>query len=258
MRFLTATQHHRLPRRPGFAKVGHRNTGNTTMIDNPPLLTIHRGHRRPAKALVEAFRLAQTSHVCDAMNGRGALDWRIKPLVAQQSLFVGPALTCHAYPADIVAMFGALAEAEPGDVIVCANDAFTGTAVFGDLAAAMMRNKGVAAFITDGLARDKAGIAATGLPVFCQGISPNSPARNGPGTVGAPITLGGVHVRSGDIVVGDQDAVVVVPQEKAEAVLERLALIRIAEAETERKVRDGMTMPGFMAEIIAAARIVGG
>ena len=225
------------------------------MIDNPPLLTIRRGHRRPDKALLEAFRFAQTSHLCDAMDGRGALDWRIKPLNPAQSVFVGPALTCHAYPADIVAMFGALAEAEPGDVVVCANDSFTATAVFGDLAAGMMRNKGIAAFVTDGLARDKAGIIATGLPVFCQGISPNSPARNGPGTVGFPVTLAGVHVRPGDIIVGDPDGVVVVPQERAEQVLTRLAEIRKAEAETERKVKEGMTMPGFMADIVANARI---
>jgi 4-hydroxy-4-methyl-2-oxoglutarate aldolase len=225
------------------------------MIDNPPLLTIRRGHRRPDKALLEQFRFAQTSHLCDAMDGRGALDWRIKPLNPAQAVFVGPALTCHAYPADIVAMFGALAEAEPGDVVVCANDSFTATAVFGDLAAGMMRNKGIAAFVTDGLARDKAGIIATGLPVFCQGISPNSPARNGPGTVGFPVTLAGVHVRPGDIIVGDPDGVVVVPQERAEQVLARLAEIRKAEAETERKVKDGMTMPGFMADIVANARI---
>ena len=164
------------------------------MIDNPPLLTIHRGFRRPDPALVAAFRGAQTSHICDAMDGRGALDWRVKPLDPANASFVGPAMTAHAYPADVVAMFGALAEAEPGDVIVCANDGFTATAVFGDLAAGMMRNKGVSAFVTDGLARDRAGIVATGLPVFCQGISPNSPARNGPGVVGAPITLAGVYV----------------------------------------------------------------
>jgi regulator of RNase E activity RraA len=66
-------------------------------------------------------------------------------------------------------MFCALSEAEPGDVIVVANDSYTLTAVFGDIAAGMMRNKGVAAFVTDGLARDKAGIVATGLPVFCRG-----------------------------------------------------------------------------------------
>jgi len=228
------------------------------MIDNPPLLSIHRGFRRPEKALVEAFRGAQTSHLCDAMDGRGALDYRIKPLDAGNANFVGVAMTAHAYPADIVAMFGALAEAEPGDAIVCANDAFTATAVFGDLAAGMMRNKGVAAFVTDGLARDKAGIIATGLPVFCAGISPNSPARNGPGVVGAPVTLGGVHVCPGDIVVGDADSVVVVPQGQAQVVLKRLREVQGAEVETERKVREGMVMPGFMEAIISNARIVGG
>ena len=47
------------------------------MIDNPPMLTIHRGWTRPDPALVDAFRGAQTSHVCDAMEGRGAVDWQI-------------------------------------------------------------------------------------------------------------------------------------------------------------------------------------
>jgi len=228
------------------------------MIDNPPLLSIHRGFRRPDPALVAAFRGAQTSHICDAMDGRGALDWRVKPLDPANAVFAGPAMTAHAYPADVVAMFGALVEAEPGDVIVCANDAFTATAVFGDLAAGMMRNKGVAAFVTDGLARDKAGIIATGLPVFCQGISPNSPARNGPGTVGAPVTLAGVHVCPGDIVVGDADAVVVVPLAQAAAVLTRLRAVQAAEVETEARVRDGLVMPGFMEDIISNARIIGG
>src|SRR6266536_3875954 len=109
------------------------------MLHNPPLLTINRGHRRPEKALVEAFRGAQTSHLCDAMDGRGALDYRIKPLDPGNAVFVGPALTAYAYPADSVGMFGALAEAAPGDVLVVACDGFTGTAVVGDLAAGMMK-----------------------------------------------------------------------------------------------------------------------
>ena len=47
------------------------------MIENPPLLTIHRGHRRPDRTLIEAFRGALTSHLVDAMEGRGAVDWRL-------------------------------------------------------------------------------------------------------------------------------------------------------------------------------------
>jgi 4-hydroxy-4-methyl-2-oxoglutarate aldolase len=230
----------------------------TPMLHNPPLLTIHRGHKRPSKALIEAFRGAQTSHLCDAMDGRGAVDWRIKPLDPENAVFCGPALTAYAYPADTVGMFGALHEAEPGDVLMVACDAFTGTAVLGDLAAGMMKNKGCAAFVTDGLARDKAGILATRLPVFAAGVSPNSPARNGPGVVGLPVTLGGIQVKSGDIVVGDADSVVVVPQGRAEAVLKALEEVRANEVVAEKRVREGATMSGPMEPIIAAARIVQG
>ena len=59
------------------------------MLGNPPILTIHRGFRRPDPALVERFRSAQTSHLCDAMEGRGALDYRIKPLDPANAVFAG-------------------------------------------------------------------------------------------------------------------------------------------------------------------------
>lgn len=226
------------------------------MLGNPPILTIHRGHRRPDPALIARLRGAQTSHLCDAMDGRGALDYTIKPLDPANAVFAGPALTAFAYPADVAAMFGAVHEAQPGDVIVLANDAFTRTAVFGDLAAGIMMNKGVAAFVTDGLARDKAGIVATGLPVFCRGIQPNSPALNGPGVVGAPVTLGDVYIRPGDAIVGDADGVVVIPYEQLERVLDRLEQVRAAEVRTEKLVREGATMLAGPARVIAEATIL--
>src|SRR5690348_542657 len=226
------------------------------MIDNQPVLTIHRGHRRPGKTLIEAFRGAATSHLVDAMNGRGALDWRIKPLDPANARFVGAALTAHSYPADIHGMVGAAMEAQAGDVICCANDGFTGTAVIGDLAAGILRNKGVAAFVTDGLARDRAGIMAAGLPLFALGISPNSPASTGAGQVGAPIVLGGVPITSGDIVVGDEDGVVVIPLEHAETVLERLRAVRAAEKEAEAAVKAGATSMPSWHEVMRQAKIV--
>lgn len=227
------------------------------MLDNPPLITLHRGHRRPDRAILEAFRGAQTSHLVDAMDGRGALDHRIKPMDPANAAFAGPALTALAYPADVVGVYGALWEAEPGDVIVVANDAYAGTAVIGDLVAGMMRNKGVAAFVTDGLARDRAGIVATGLPLFAAGVIPASPAANGPAVVGAPVTLGGQHVRPGDIVVGDADGVVIVPLDRAEAVLERLAAVRAAEERAIAAVATGATSTERMRAIMAGARIIG-
>ena len=226
------------------------------MIENPPVLTIHRAHRRPDRTLIEAFRGAHTSHLVDAMEGRGALDWRIKPLDPANANFTGPALTAHSYPADIFGMIGAAMEAEAGDVILCANEHYTGTAVIGDLAAGMMRNKGVAAFVTDGLARDRAGIVAAGLPLFAMGISPNSPASTGPGQVGAPVVLGGVQVSSGDIVVGDADGVVVIPLAQADMVLARLRAVQAAERAAEASVKAGATSFPSWHEIHRNARII--
>jgi len=226
------------------------------MLDNPPLLTIHRGHRRPDPALVARFRGAQTSHLVDAMDGRGAMDFRIKPMDPNRAAFVGPALTAFAYPADIVGMVGAMLEAQPGDVIVLANDAYTGTAAIGDLVAAMMKNRGVAAFVTEGLARDKAGIIEAGMPLFAAGVVPTSPAANGPGVVGAPIICGGVAVRSGDVVVGDADGVVVVPQERAEAVLTALSAVQAAEARALAAIAAGATENEKFRKLVAGARIL--
>ena len=226
------------------------------MLDNPPLMTIHRGHKRPDSALIEKFRGAQTSHLVDAMEGRGAVDYRIKPMDDANASFVGPAMTAFAYPADVVGVYGALAEAEPGDVIIVANDSYTGTAVIGDIVAGMMKNKGVAAFVTDGLARDRAGIVASGLPLFAAGIVPTSPAANGPAVVGAPVVVGGQHVRSGDIVVGDVDGVVIIPQDKAEAIYERLEAVRAAEVKAIANVEGGATGNDRIRAIVATARIV--
>jgi len=70
--------------------------------------------------------------------------------------------------------------------------------------------------------KDIEGILPVGLPVFCRGITPNSPVRNGPGTVGLPVILGGQQVCAGDLVAGDRNGVVVVPYNKIEDTLNLL------------------------------------
>lgn len=226
------------------------------MIKDPPLLTIRRDFPRPAPADVAAFAAVPTGYAIDAMGGRGALDYRIKPLAPATSVMVGVAITCHCGPADNLALFAAMATARPGDILIAATDAFTATAVTGDLLLGMARNRGVAGLVTDGLARDLAGIIGVGLPAYCAGITPNSPARNGPGTVGLPVVLGGVSVESGDIVLGDNDGVVIVPRSQASAVLSRLADVRAAEAALEAKVKAGLEVPDFVQAILASDRVI--
>lgn len=224
------------------------------MIEDPPLLTVRRRFARPTRAQLDAFAGVPTGFVADAMNGRGALDARIKPIGRTPASFHGVAITCHAGPADNLALFGALAYGEPGDVMVCATDGFAETAVTGDLLLGMARNRGLVGFVTDGMVRDVPGIEAVGLPCFAAGVTPNSPVRNGPGTVGMPVVVGGVAVGPGDIVVGDGDGIVIVPFAAIDAVAERLVAVKAAEAALDAKVRGGLQLPDFIRSMIDAGR----
>ena len=225
------------------------------MIKDPPVLKIRRGFTRPSTKLLAAFAGVPTGHLVDSMNGGGCLDYRIKPLAESATVMVGTAVTCQAGPADNLALFGALHAARRGDILVAATDAYTGTAITGDLLLGMAKNRGVAGFVTDGLVRDLVGILGVGLPVYCAGLTANSPARNGPGTVGLPIVLGGVRVESGDIVVGDRDGVVIVPRGEAQAVLAKLEGVREAERNLEALVRDGLEIPAFVQSVIDSDRV---
>lgn len=225
------------------------------MIKDPPLLTIRRDFPRPSAQDVAAFAGVPTGYAVDAMNGRGALDYRIKPLAPATAVMVGVAVTCHCGPADNLALFGALAIAQAGDILVAATDGFTATSVTGDLLLGMARNRGLKGLVTDGLARDLPGILGVGLPLYCAGLTPNSPVRNGPGTVGRPVVMGGVAIESGDIVIGDNDGIVIVPRGQIADVLARLAQVRAAEAALEAKVKAGLEVPDFIQAILASDRV---
>ena len=208
------------------------------MIEEPPPIAFAASIERPPTELVQRFRGAPTSFIVDAMNGTGALDWRIKPLVGRSLL--GVALTCDCGPVDNLAFMAALAECRPGDVLVVATGGYVGAAVTGDLLIGVARNRGAAGFVTDGLVRDLDDLETVGLPVFAMGVTPNSPQRRGPGSVGLPIVCGGVTVASGDVVVGDRDGVVVVPRERITATLESLEHVKAIEAATLERVRGGL------------------
>jgi 4-hydroxy-4-methyl-2-oxoglutarate aldolase len=225
------------------------------MIDDAPLLTIRHTFQRPPRALIEAFIGTSTGFIVDAMDGRGALDRRIKPPPGTPARFVGTALTSQNGPADNLALCAAVALCAPGDVLVAGTDGFDGCAVVGDLLLGIARNRGAAGFVTDGLLRDLTDIQALDFPAFAAGVSPNSPARNGPGTVGLPVVCGGLPVASGDLVVGDPDGVVIVPRAEIATVLTRLEAVRANEAKMLKAVQGGLLEPGFITAVLASDRV---
>jgi 4-hydroxy-4-methyl-2-oxoglutarate aldolase len=127
--------------------------------------------------------------------------------------------------------------------MMVATHGHTECAVVGDLIISFARNRGAVAVVTDGMVRDKEMLAELGLPVFSAGVRPSGPTKRGPGSVGLPVWVGGQRVEAGDIVVGDMDGVVVVPQAMIADALPVLDQIAEKEAGMEEDGRNGLPSP---------------
>jgi regulator of RNase E activity RraA len=211
---------------------------------------IHQSTPRPGEALLQAFRNTPTGQVCDAMDRLGALDWRIKPL-SPESALCGPALTVRTRPGDNLMVWKAVDVAQPGDVLVIATYGHTVTSTFGEFVVKAARAKGVAGIVCDGMCRDLSGIRAAGLPTFVLGASPAAPGKDGPGEIGGRVSCGGVVVEAGDIVVGDEDGVVVVPLADGRAVALALDAVRQKEASMQANLDAGRLIPEWVDKRLA-------
>jgi regulator of RNase E activity RraA len=109
-----------------------------------------------------------------------------------------------------------------------------------------MRGRGVAALVTDGVVRDVAGVAGTGLPVWCRGVAA-PPSVAGLTFVGwqQPVGCGGVAVFPNDLVVADDDGAVVVPAALVEQTVEAAVEQEQLEAWIMREVESGAALPGL-------------
>jgi regulator of RNase E activity RraA len=229
------------------------------MIEAPPILTVRTTLRRPTEAQIDAFQGAPTGFVVDALAGAGALSSAIQPVGGGRDIAcvaAGPALTADCGAADILATFAALSFIEGREIVVSAVAGHTGCAAAGDALIGMMRNCGASGFVTDGPVRDYAGIVTVGLPVWCAGLTPATPHKSGPGSVGFPVQIGGQEVETGDMIVADRDGVVVVPYERIDDVIAALDRIKALEAAQDARVADGMKVPAWVEELLASDRTV--
>ena len=220
------------------------------MASNPPVLTVRRNFARPPDNLVKQLAQAPTGWVVDANGRRGAMDYRIRPLTTRRS---SAAWRCRYGRAqrDNLAPYAAIQHAKPGDVMVIATDDYQPASVVGDVLVGMAKNQGVAAFVTDGMVRDIDGLNAVGIPVFARGLSPNSPFKDGPGTIGLPILLAGVTVNPGDVVLATRTGSWWWHAKRWKAWSRSLPGSRPKEEKMEKAVADGARLPPGLAEIIA-------
>jgi 4-hydroxy-4-methyl-2-oxoglutarate aldolase len=167
--------------------------------------------------LMERLQAIEVSALCDADKRLPVCDPAIRAMVPGVR-FAGPALTLTA-PDDHLPTFSALAEAQPGEVLVIATDGGR-LAVLGELFATEARRRGLAGVVIDGHCRDVHGLRALGLPVFARGTIPASGTTRSRARLRAPVRVGGIDVTPGDIVFGDDDGIVIAPAAQVEAALE--------------------------------------
>jgi regulator of RNase E activity RraA len=153
---------------------------------------------------------------------------------------IGNAVTAWCEPADYGAVHHAIDVAEAGDVIVIAAAGRSDVALIGELLSTAARRKGIAGVIVDGAVRDVATLSQwADFPVYTRWVTSRGPTTMERGVVDRSVVFGGVNVNPRDLVIGDDDGLVIVPNGAVETAL-RGCMDRIeAEIAWEQKLSSG-------------------
>lgn len=180
---------------------------------------LHPRGPRPDEQLLARARALPTSILSDSQERVGGVTGVHWTRGGSWPRISGPALTVQTRAGDNLVVHRALDLAEPGDVLVVDGGGYDGRAVLGEIMVRYAAARGLAAIVVDGAVRDVEGLAQSPVAVFARSINHLGPYKDGPGEVHGPVHVGGTVVRSGDLVVGDADGVVVLSAARAEEVV---------------------------------------
>jgi 4-hydroxy-4-methyl-2-oxoglutarate aldolase len=215
-----------------------------------------RNFERVDSAVVQQAAQFPSSILADVAGRRGALSGRIAPL-APTMKFAGTALTVEVRPGDNLMIHAAMAIAKPGDVIVVDGKGDLSSALMGEIMCQQCVALGVAAVVIDGAVRDSVAIRELGLPMYAAGLNPNGPTKFVPGRLNHPISIGGVSVKPGDLIVGDADGVTVIEREKAAEMLPLAVEKVVAETKRIADIRSRQALrPGWLDGALRAAGVI--
>lgn len=173
---------------------------------------------RPSAELLKRFEGIPTSILSDCMNRFQAMDAGIKALHEGTKL-IGSAITVQAMESCNWESHHAVAMAEAGDILVIAARGGMNHAVWGHVMTFAAKQRGLAGVVIDGCIRDGAENKADTFPIYSRGIVAAGPHKGWEGNINVPVACAGVVVNAGDIIVGDDDGIVVIPLARAEEVL---------------------------------------
>jgi RraA family protein len=171
------------------------------------------------RAVIEALRTIPVALLSDNMaRMTGALGLapyhRPKPLA-------GTAVTVRTRPGDNLAIHRSFDFCRPGDVLVVDGGGELTQALMGEIMASYAESIGVSGIVLDGAIRDVAFIRGNDFPFYARGVTHRGPYKSGPGEINVPVTVGGMVVHPGDIIVGDEDGLLAISPADAPGVIDR-------------------------------------
>lgn len=165
------------------------------------------------------------------------MNTRIRPF--NETPLIGSAFTVKTRTDDNLMLHKAIDMAVPGDIIVVDAQGDTTHAITGELMVMWAQKRGIAGMVIDGAIRDAGAIRKLTIPVYAAGVTPAGPYKDGPGEINVPVSCGGVTVKPGDILVGDEDGIVVIDPHYAPEILEKARKTMEKEAGVMADIKNG-------------------
>jgi regulator of RNase E activity RraA len=158
----------------------------------------------------------------------------------------GTAVTVKTRGGDNFTMMRAFEFCRPGDVLVIDAGGDVTNAVIGGILSFYAATIGTVGVVLDGAIRDVAEIRERDYPVYARGVNHRGPYKDGPGEINVPVSVGGMVVNPGDIVVGDQDGLMAFPRDEAELLIEKARAHLETEVRTIQAMKEGRWDRSFL------------
>ena len=188
--------------------------------------------------LVEKFRKLPVANISDCMSRMTAGGASLRPM-HDGTLLAGPALTVSTRPGDNLMVHKALNLAQPGDVIVVDAGGDLTNAIIGEIMTSYAESRGIAGIIINGAIRDSGTIRRSAFPIYAAGVTHRGPYKDGPGVINGTIALDGMTIEPGDLILGDEDGLLCIPFDQAEAIYEQASAKHAAEEVTLANIAAG-------------------
>jgi RraA family protein len=198
--------------------------------------------RRVNDATIEKYRSLPVANVSDCMSRMTAGGPELRPLHASGSM-AGAAFTIRTRPGDNLMIHKALLMAGPGDVLVVDAGGDLTNALVGEMMLSHAIKVGVTGTVINGAVRDYGWIKAGNFPVFAAGITHRGPYKDGPGEINIPISIGGMVIEPGDLIIGDDDGFLCVPFDRTEEIYAAAKAKNAAETKTLENTLAGKLDP---------------